>query len=129
LTSLLYSFYSILVWSPWDCFIDGLMRIGRGDQTPALHRAKAMARPQGLFLILEINDIKEIVAKAVELLKQGKTMMEYSDSGTSVVKGFPMTIQEVLVEARYALMVKDPEQYGSPDRVRVMNLLNNFRGL
>lgn len=129
MTSLLYSFYSTLVWSPWDCFIDGLMRIGMGDQTPALHTAKGMARPQGLFLLLEINDIKEIVAKAVELLKQGKTMMEYSDSGTSVVKSFPMTIQEVLVEARYALMVKDPEQYGSPDRVRVMNLLNNFRGL
>jgi hypothetical protein len=88
-----------------------------------------MARPQGLFLLLEITDIQAIVAKAVELLKQGKTMMEYSDSGTSVVKGYPMTIQEVLLEARYALMVKDPEKYGSPDRTRVMNMLNNFRGL
>lgn len=79
--------------------------------------------------MLEITDIQAIVAKAVELLKQGKTMMEYSDSGTSVVKGYPMTIQEVLLEARYALMVKDPEKYGSPDRTRVMNMLNNFRGL
>lgn len=88
-----------------------------------------MARPQGIFLILEIPDIEEIVAKCVELLKQGKTMMEYSDSGTSVTKAFPMTIQETLVEARYALQIKDPDRYGSIDRVRVINMLNNFRGL
>jgi len=55
-------------------------------------------------------------------------MMEYQDSGTHVVKQFPMTIQETLLEARYALMVKDPIKYGSPDRVRVINMLNNFRG-
>ena len=59
---------------------------------------------------------------------EGKTMMEYQDSGTHVVKQFPMTIQETLLEARYALMVKDPIKYGSPDRVRVINMLNNFRG-
>jgi hypothetical protein len=88
-----------------------------------------MARPQGIFLILEIEDIQAIVAKAVELLKQGKVMMEYADSGTSVVKSFPMTIQETLLEARYALMIKDPKTYGSPDKVRVINMLNNFRGL
>ena len=88
-----------------------------------------MARPQGIFLILEIPDIEEIVAKCVELLKQGKTMMEYTDSGTSVTKAFPMTIQETLLEARYALQIKDPEKYGAIDRVRVINMLNNFRGL
>jgi hypothetical protein len=87
-----------------------------------------MARPQGIFLVFEICDIKEIVAKALELLKQGKTMMEYADSGTSVVKQFPMDINTVLIEARYALMVKDPQTYGSIDRVRVINMLNNFRG-
>ena len=87
-----------------------------------------MARPQGVFLIFEICDIKDIVAAALVLLKQGKTMMEYADSGTSVVKGFPMDIITVLVEARYALMVKDPQTYGSIDRVRVINMLNNFRG-
>ena len=48
---------------------------------------------------------------------------------TSVVKAFPMDIQTVLVEARYALMVKDPQTYGAVDRVRVINMLNNFRGL
>ena len=88
-----------------------------------------MARAQGIFLVLEIADIEEIVAQAVVLLKQGKTMMEYSDSGTSVTKEFPMTIQQTLLEARYALQVKDPQKYGAVDRVRVINMLNNFRGL
>ena len=87
-----------------------------------------MARPQGVFLIFEICDIKDIVAAALVLLKQGKTMMEYAESGTSVVKGVPMDIKTVVVEARYALMVKDPQTYGSIDRVRVINMLNNFRG-
>lgn len=87
-----------------------------------------MARAKGIFLILEIPDIEAIVAQAVVLIKQGKTMMEYHDSGTQVVKEFPMTVQETLMEARYALMVKDPVKYGSPDRVRVINMLNNFRG-
>jgi hypothetical protein len=88
-----------------------------------------MARAQGIFLILDISDIEEIVAQAVVLLKQGKTMMEYADSGTSVTKEFPMTIQQTLLEARYALQVKDPQRYGAIDRVRVINMLNNFRGL
>ena len=88
-----------------------------------------MARAQGIFLVLDISDIEEIVAQAVVLLKQGKTMMEYSDSGTTVTKEFPMTIQQTLLEARYALQVKDPQKYGAIDRVRVINMLNNFRGL
>lgn len=88
-----------------------------------------MARVQGIFLVLEISDIEEIVTTAVSLLKQGKTMMEYSDSGTSVTKEFPMTIQQTLLEARYALQVKDPQKNGAVDRVRVINMLNNFRGL
>lgn len=88
-----------------------------------------MARVQGIFLMLEISDIEEIVTAAVSLLKQGKTMMEYSDSGTTVTKEFPMTIQQTLLEARYALQVKDPQKYGGIDRVRVINMLNNFRGL
>ena len=88
-----------------------------------------MARAQGIFLVLDISDIEEIVAQAVVLLKQGKTMMEYSDSGTTVTKEFPMTIQQTLLEARYALQVIDPQKYGAIDRVRVINMLNNFRGL
>ena len=88
-----------------------------------------MARATGVFLILEIPDIEAMVAQAVVLLKQGKTMMEYSDSGTSVTKQFPMTTMDVLLEARYALQIKAPLKYGASDKVRVYNGLNNFRGL
>lgn len=56
-------------------------------------------------------------------------MMAYSDSGTSVNKSWPMDVSQVLVECRYALQIKDPEQYGAIDRVRVYNGLWNFRGL
>lgn len=88
-----------------------------------------MARVTGIFTILSINDIEDIVARAVTLLKEGKTMMEYSDSGTSVVKGWPLDIQTVMLEARYALQLKDPQKYGPVDRVRVYNGLNNFRSM
>jgi hypothetical protein len=88
-----------------------------------------MARAKGIFLVFEVADIEEIVKQALILIKQGKTMMEYSDSGTSVKKEFPMTIQDTLVEARYALQIKAPDRYGNIDKVRVANLLNNFRGL
>ena len=56
-------------------------------------------------------------------------MMSYADSGTSVTKAFPMEIQTVLVECRYALQIKDPNKYGARDIVRVYNGLWTFRGL
>lgn len=88
-----------------------------------------MASPTGCFLILSQARIEAIAEKAGDLLLEGKTMMSYSDSGTSVSKTFPMSVQQTLVECRYALQIKDPEQYGSIDRVRVYNGLWNFRGL
>ena len=88
-----------------------------------------MARATGIFTILSVQDIEDIVARAVALLKEGKTMMEYADSGTHVVKGWPIDITTVLVEARYALQLKDPQKYGQMDKVRVYNGLNNFRSM
>jgi hypothetical protein len=88
-----------------------------------------MAQATGCFLILSQQRIEAIADKAGSLLLEGKTMMSYSDSGTSVNKSFPMDIQTVLIECRYALQIKDPEQYGAIDRVRVYNGLWNFRGL
>ena len=88
-----------------------------------------MARATGCFLILSQARIEAIADKAGALLMEGKTMMSYGDSGTSVSKSFPMDIQTVLVECRYALQVKDSAQYGPIDRVRVYNGLWNFRGL
>ena len=88
-----------------------------------------MARATGCFLILTQSKIEAIADRAATLLMEGKTMMSYSDSGTSVTKSFPMDVQQTLIECRYALQIKDPEQYGAIDRVRVYNGLWNFRGL
>ena len=88
-----------------------------------------MARPTGCFLVLTQSQIETIVQSAVDQLTAGKVMMSYSDSGTSVSKQWPMKVQDVLVEARYALQIKDPNQYGARDTVRVYNGLWNFRGL
>lgn len=87
------------------------------------------SRASGCFLILSQARIESIADKAASLLEEGKTMMSYSDSGTSVSKTFPMDVGTVLVECRYALQIKDPQQYGAIDRVRVYNGLWNFRGL
>lgn len=88
-----------------------------------------MARATGCFLILSQARVEAIADKAASFLEAGKTMMSYSDSGTMVTKAFPMTIQQTLIECRYALQIKDPQQYGAIDRVRVYNGLWNFRGL
>lgn len=88
-----------------------------------------MARPTGCFLILSQARIEALVDKAYENLASGRVLMSYSDSGTSVSKDWPMDVHQVLVECRYALQIKDPQQYGGIDRVRVYNGLWNFRGL
>ena len=88
-----------------------------------------MARPTGCFLILSQARIEALVDKAYENLASGRVLMSYSDSGTSISKDWPMSVEQVLVECRYALQIKDPQQYGGIDRVRVYNGLWNFRGL
>jgi len=85
--------------------------------------------PTGCFLILNQSQIEAIRDKAGAMLANGVQMMSYSDSGTSVTKAFPMDVQTVLVECRYALQIKDPNRYGARDVVRVYNGLWTFRGL
>lgn len=80
-------------------------------------------------MTLEIAQIEVIRDKAVALVTEGKTIMEYRDSGTDIRKDWPIDPPTVLLECRYALQIKNPQKYGSVDRVRVGNLLNNFRGL
>ena len=87
------------------------------------------SRATGCFMILTQSQIEAIRDKAVEQLLQGRVLMSYSDSGTSVQKSWPMDVQSCLVECRYSLQIKDPQQYGAIDRVRVYNGLWNFRGL
>jgi hypothetical protein len=105
--------------------------VTQGGEPPTLFTPVyfQMARATGIFTILSVQDIEDIVARAVALLKEGKTMMEYTDSGTTVVKGWPLDIQTVMIEARYALQLKDPQRYGQVDKVRVYNGLNNFRSM
>jgi hypothetical protein len=67
----------------------------------------------GIFIGLSESDILAIRDKAVAMLKEGKTIMSYSDSGTSVSKQFVMPVKEVLTECRMALQLLDPATYGS----------------
>lgn len=85
--------------------------------------------PKGIFMTLEVKDIEEILAASVAIIKQGKTIMEYKDSGTDVRKDWPIDPPTVMLECRFALQIKAPEKYGAIQRTRVGNMLNNFRGL
>lgn len=80
-------------------------------------------------MTLDVKDIEEILAASVAIIKQGKTIMEYKDSGTDVRKDWPIDPPTVMLECRYALQVKAPEKYGEIQRTRVGNMRNNFRGL
>ena len=73
---------------------------------------------QGIFIGLSESDILAIRDKAVAMLKEGKTIMSYSDSGSSVSKQFVMPVKEVLAECKMALQALDPETYGK--RVTVL---------
>jgi len=86
-------------------------------------------RPTGCFLTLPQTTIEAIRDQAAAMILEGKTMMSYTDSGTSVGKKFAMDPQVALVECRYALQILNPMQYGNRDTVRVYNGLWNFRGL
>ena len=68
---------------------------------------------QGLFITgFSVAEVLQIQSKAKELLIEGKTVMAWGDSGSSVTKQFPMTVKEVLEECAYALRVLDPATYG-----------------
>jgi hypothetical protein len=85
--------------------------------------------PKGIFMTLTVPEIEAIRAKAIALVTEGKTIMEYRDSGTDIRKDWPIDPPTILLECRYALQIKLPLVYGAIDRVRVGNMLNNFRGL
>ena len=73
---------------------------------------------QGLFTTgFSIAEVLQIQSKAKELLFEGKTVMAWGDSGSTVSKQFPMSIKEVLEECAYALRVLDPATYGPRRRV------------
>jgi hypothetical protein len=68
---------------------------------------------QGLFITgFSVAEVLQIQSKAKELLIEGKTVMAWGDSGSTVTKQFPMAVKEVLQECAYALRVLDPATYG-----------------
>jgi hypothetical protein len=73
---------------------------------------------QGLFTVgFSVSEILEIQSRAKGLLLEGKTLMSWSDSGSSVSKQFPMTVKETLEECAFALQKLQPEVYGRPSKV------------
>lgn len=66
----------------------------------------------GIFIGLSESDIIAIRDKAVAMLKEGKTIMSYSDSGSSVSKQLVMPVKEILAECKMALQALDPATYG-----------------
>jgi hypothetical protein len=66
----------------------------------------------GIFIGLTEDELLAIKAKAVTLITEGKTLMSYSDSGSSATKQFSMSPKEMLSEAMFALSALDPLTYG-----------------
>jgi len=67
---------------------------------------------QGLFIGLTEDELLAIKAKAVSMIMEGKTLMSYSDSGSSATKQFALPPKEMLAEALYGLSQLDPKKYG-----------------
>ena len=66
----------------------------------------------GLFIGLTECELLDIKAKALAMITEGKTLMSYSDSGSSASKQFAMPPKEMMSEAMFALSRLDPATYG-----------------
>jgi len=73
----------------------------------------------GIFIGLTECELLAIRTKAVSMITEGKTLMSYSDSGSSASKSFAMPPKEMLAEAQYALGILDPQQYPGSVRMTV----------
>ena len=82
----------------------------------------------GLFIGLTECELLDIKAKALAMIMEGKTLMSYSDSGSSASKQFAMPPKEMLGEAMYALSKLDPQTYGKSTTV-IVNLFGSKAGL
>jgi len=77
-----------------------------------------MAR--GLFITgFTISEVLAIQQRAKEFLIEGKTLMNWTDSGSSASKQFTLPVDQVLDECAHALRVLDPATYGRPRNVAV----------
>ena len=66
----------------------------------------------GLFIGLTECELLDIKAKAVSLITEGKTLMSYSDSGSSASRQMVMPARDMLAEVLFALSRLDPATYG-----------------
>ena len=66
----------------------------------------------GIFIGLTECELLDIKAKALSMITEGKTLMSYSDSGSSASKQFAMPPKEMLSEAMFALSRLDSAVYG-----------------
>jgi hypothetical protein len=66
-----------------------------------------------------ISEILVIQQRAKDLMFEGKTIMSYNESGTSVSKQFTLPVDVVLEECDHALRVLDPATYGKIKTVAV----------
>ncbi len=72
---------------------------------------------QGLFTIgFTIAEILQIQTKAKQMLLEGKTLMTWSESGSSAGKQFAMPVKDTLEECAFALRKLAPETYGGRRR-------------
>ena len=72
---------------------------------------------QGLFTVgFTIAEILQIQAKAKQMLLEGKTLMNWTESGSSAGKQFAMPVKDTLEECAFALRKLDPQIYGGRRR-------------
>lgn len=80
----------------------------------------------GIFFGLTECQLLAIRDKAVTMITEGKTVMSYSDSGSSVTKQFSMPPKEMLSEALFALSNLDPLTYGRRPSIVATNWNNRI---
>lgn len=66
----------------------------------------------GIFIGLTECELLAIKEKAVALITEGKTLMSYSDSGSSASRQMVMPAKEMLAESLFALSRLDSATYG-----------------
>ena len=79
----------------------------------------------GIFIGLTECELLDIKAKALALITEGKTLMSYSDSGSSASKQFAMPPKEMLQEAMFALSRLSPD-YGKRSTIVQTNWNNRY---
>lgn len=82
---------------------------------------------KGLFVVgFTLEEVLAIQAKAKKLIMEGKTLMSWSEGGTSATRQLVMPVQEILVECAFALCKLDPETYGRSRNTRLSQVPYHF---